>query len=388
MTGPTIQDDLFALLMRFRTHNYVLTGDIEEMYRQFLVRPEDRRYQRILWRDDDGRIKAHELNTATFGLSSAPYLAVRYLQQLAEDESSRAPIAAKVVTQDLYVDDLLTGANTYAQALHLRDSVIDLLKRGGLNIRQWVSNDPRLLTGLPTEQIHPKFFGDSSIKTLGLSWDARNDEIVYTVDLQTDAKITKRTILSTISKIFDPLGLLLPVIIKAKILIQGLWRLQLNWDESISHELHTEWTVFVQEFSTLDKIAFPRHVTQRATMRTELHGYCDASERAYGACLYLRTIDEAGKIKVELLCAKSRVAPLKPVSLARLELCGALLLANLHTTALQNFARSFDKIMFWTDSTIVLNWINKEPCTLDNRRGNFEPIQLGATDPRGFSNRN
>ncbi|XP_043262784.1 uncharacterized protein LOC122403358 [Colletes gigas] len=191
MTGPTIQDDLFALLMRFRTHNYVLTGDIEKMYRQFLVRPEDRRYQQILWRDDDGRIKAYELNTVTFGLSSAPYLAVRCLQQLAEDESSRAPIAAKVVTQDLYVDDLLTGANTYAQALHLRDSVIDLLKRGGLNIRQWVSNDPRLLTGLPTEQIHPKFFGDSSIKTLGLSWDARNDEIVYTVDLQTDAKITK-----------------------------------------------------------------------------------------------------------------------------------------------------------------------------------------------------
>ncbi|XP_015437418.1 PREDICTED: uncharacterized protein LOC107192626 [Dufourea novaeangliae] len=298
MTGPTIQDDLFALLIRFRTYTYVLTGDIEKMYRQFNVQPKDRRYQRILWRDDDGYIKTYELNTITFGISSAPYLAIRCLQQLAEDEKSDAPIAANVLKRDLYVDDLLTGANMFDQALRLRNEIIDILKRGGLNIRKWASNESQLLTGLPKEQIHPKFFGDSSIKTLGISWDTHNDDVVYRVDPNFDTRVTKRTILSTISKIFDPLGLLAPVIITAKILIQKLWRLELNWDESLPNDLHTEWTTFMQDFLTLDKVSFPRNVSQRAVVRNELHGFCDASERAYGACIYLRTIDETGKIKV------------------------------------------------------------------------------------------
>ncbi|XP_076246269.1 uncharacterized protein LOC143186476 [Calliopsis andreniformis] len=364
MTGPTIQDDLFKLLIRFRTYAYVLTGDIEKMYRQFYVQPNDRRYQRILWRDDDGYIKTYELNTVTFGISSAAYLAVRCLQQLAEDERLSAPIAANVLKRDLYVDDLLTGANTFNDALRLRDEIIDLLKRGGLNIRQWASNEPQLLTGLPKEQIHPKFFGDSSIKTLGISWDARNDDIVYRVDVNFDTQVTKRTILSTISRIFDPLGLLAPVIITAKILIQKLWRLELNWNESLPNDMHTEWTTFMQDFRTLDKVSFPRNVSQRAVVRTELHGFCDASERAYGACIYIRTIDETGNIRIQLLCPKSRVAPLKVISLARLELCGAVLLANLYQNIQQSYPCQFHRNVFWTDSTIVLNWINKEPCTL------------------------
>ncbi|XP_012145356.2 uncharacterized protein LOC105663061 [Megachile rotundata] len=365
MTGPTIQDDLFSLLLRFRMYAYVMTGDIEKMYRQFLVRPEDRAYQRILWRDNRGNLATFELNTVTFGLSSAPYLAIRCLHQLADDEKSRFPEAAEIVKRDLYVDDLLTGADTFEEAQTIQRQICRMLTKGGLNIRQWASNDPNLLQGLDEDQIHPKILGETAtVKTLGIAWDARQDIILYTVEPIVIDKVTKRSILSSIAKIFDPLGLLAPVIITAKILLQRLWQLKLDWDESIPASLHTEWCNFATEFNTLNICSFSRRVSQDSVERLELHGFCDASERAYGACIYLRSINNSGDIKTELLCAKSRVAPLKTVSLARLELCGAVLLSSLYATVSKAITHNFNSINFWTDSTIVLNWINKEPSTL------------------------
>lgn len=365
MTGPTIQDDLFSLLLRFRMHSYVLTGDIEKMYRQFLVRPEDRSYQRILWRDQHDNIINYELNTVTFGLTSAPYLATRCLQQLANDERENFPTAAPIIERDLYVDDLLTGADTLEEAIEMQTQIIDLLQQGGLNIRQWASNEPQLLTGLSELQVHPKLLGDSStMKTLGVSWDARKDEVLYTVEPLTTSRVTKRSILSTIARIFDPLGLLGPVTITAKILMQRLWQLKVDWDESLPSNIHTDWTNFVNELRHLNRIAFGRHVIQRESNRIELHGFCDASERAYGACIYLRSINKRGRVETNILCAKSRVAPLKTITLARLELCGAALLALLYSTVQEAIIHHIDNVYLWTDSTIVLNWINKQPCTL------------------------
>ncbi|CAK9831432.1 hypothetical protein ANTRET_LOCUS8425 [Anthophora retusa] len=364
-TGPSIQNDIFSLLLRFRMYAYVLTGDIEKMYRQFLVRPEDRSYQRILWRDHRNQVSTYELNTVTFGLAAAPYLAIRCIHQLAEDEQVRFPEASTVVKRDLYVDDLITGANSIEEAIRLRTEVIGLFNRGGLNIRQWASNEPQLLAGLNENQIHPKILGDpTTMKTLGISWDARKDLMLYTVEPPSVTKVTKRTVLSSIAKIFDPLGLLGPVTIIAKIFMQRLWQLKVDWDESLPASLHTDWTTFVQQLLHLDNVGFKRNTTQRGTRRIELHGFCDASERAYGACIYIRTIGRFGRVETNLLCAKSRVAPLKTVTLARLELCGAALLASLYATVREAITCDIDHVFLWTDSTIVLNWISKQPCLL------------------------
>ena len=125
-TGPKLQEDLFCILIRFRSHQYVLTDDIEKMYRQFLVRPEDRKYQKILWRSASGETETYQLNTVTFGLSAAPYLAIRCLKQLAEDEDHRFPHAAQVLQRDFYVDDALTGADTKDEACALRTELAKL----------------------------------------------------------------------------------------------------------------------------------------------------------------------------------------------------------------------------------------------------------------------
>ncbi|XP_017884602.1 uncharacterized protein LOC108627719 [Ceratina calcarata] len=381
MRGPTIQDDLFSLLLRFRMYAYVMTGDIEKMYRQFFVRPEDRAYQRILWRDAHGRIATYELNTVTFGLASAPYLAIRCVHQLADDEQSNFPIAATIVKRDLYVDDLLTGADNFKEAQRIQTQVCQLFCKGGLNIRQWASNETALLRGLSEDQIHPKILGETAtMKTLGISWDARRDTIQYTVELPTNSKISKRTILSTIAKIFDPLGLLGPVTILAKTLMQRLWQLKIDWDESLPASIHTEWVTYANQLQKLSDMMFQRYTASRKYQRIELHGFCDSSERAYGACLYIRTIDSFGHIKIHLLCAKSRVAPLKTTTIARLELCGAVLLASLYSTVQKAIVHDIHETYLWTDSTIVLNWINKQPSLLKTFVANRVADIQGKTD--------
>nr|XP_033204611.1 uncharacterized protein LOC117165285 [Bombus vancouverensis nearcticus] len=344
-TGPKLQDDLFFILLRFRSHQYVITGDVEKMYRQFLVRPEDRKFQQILWRNSDGEVDSYQLNTVTFGLSAAPDLAIRCLKQLADDWGHRYPRAATVLQRDFYVDDVLTGVDRKVEARSWRTELTELLELAGLNVRKWASNDRELLRGLSEQDINDKLLlGESqTFKTLGVVWNSFDDSILYSVKINSPAsRITKRTISSEIAKIYDPLGLLAPVIVRAKMLLQRLWTLKIDWDESLPADVHTEWSC----------------------SGNELHGFCDASERAYGACVYLRIITPDGHVWTRLLTAKSKVAPLKSQTIPRLELSGALLLASLATTVLQALPSNISRTVYWTDSTIVLHWINTSPHTL------------------------
>lgn len=236
LTGPTIQSDLFSILLTYRLHNFVITGDIEKMYRQISVRKEDRKFQRILWRDDDGNISTYELQTVTFGLASAPFLAVRTIFQLINDEGTTFPAASSTLATDLYMDDYISGTTTINETIDLRDEVIHLLQRGGFNMRRFASNCSEILQGLPSVNINLKlqFEEDTMLKTLGVYWDSQRDTITYSVKpIDFKKTVSERIILSEIAKIFDPLGLVNPVIVYAKLLTQELWRLELDWDESL-----------------------------------------------------------------------------------------------------------------------------------------------------------
>ncbi|XP_033311148.1 uncharacterized protein LOC117211419, partial [Bombus bifarius] len=366
-TGPKLQEDLRHILLRFRSFQYVLTGDIEKMYRQFILRPEDRPYQKILWRADNGEIETYRLNTVTFGLSAAPYLAIRCLKQLAEDEGPRFPRAAQILRRDFYVDDALTGADTKDEALSVRKDLTNLLKLAGLNIRKWASNDRDLLRGLPEEDTNQKLhLGESStLKTLGVFWNSADDAILYSVKTNSDtSRVTKRAISSVIAQIYDPLGLLSPVIVRAKMIMQKVWTLKVDWDESLPTDVHTEWIKYHTQLPLLNAARFPRKTIIESATKIELHGFCDASERAYGACVYVRTTDRKNNIWNRLLTARSKVAPLKSLSIPRLELSGALLLTSLISSIRQALTTKISRIVYWTDSTIVLHWIRSSPHTL------------------------
>ncbi|XP_053973203.1 uncharacterized protein LOC128873577 [Hylaeus volcanicus] len=171
--GPTIQEKLFEHLLKFRMHAFVLTADIEKMYRQILIHPNDRKFQHIFWYHED-KPAVFQLNTVTFGVSSAPYLAIRIINQLADDESADFPLASQILKRDLYVDDLLTGANSLPEILKIRDEIIALLKRGHFNIRRWASNHNHAL-----DNIEEKILGSDHaveknpiLKTLGTVWNS------------------------------------------------------------------------------------------------------------------------------------------------------------------------------------------------------------------------
>ncbi|XP_033361876.1 uncharacterized protein LOC117240109 [Bombus vosnesenskii] len=301
------------------------------------------------------------------GSAPTPYLAIRCLKQLAEDEGHRFPRAAQVLQRDFYVDDALTGAETKDEALTLRTELTNLLQLAGLNIRKWASNDNDLLHGLSLEETnHQHFLGDSqTLKTLGVLWNSSDDSILYSVEVKpTPSRVTKRIISSEIAKIYDPLGLLAPVIVRAKMLLQRIWSSKIDWDESLPIELHTEWERYYAQLPLLNNVRFPRKAIIESAMEIELHGFCDASEKAYGACIYLRTLNTNGRVWTQLLTAKSKVAPLKCQTIPRLELSGALLLTSLMSTIQQALSHKITRTIYWTDSTIVLHWLNTSPHTL------------------------
>ncbi|CAK9834538.1 hypothetical protein ANTRET_LOCUS11054 [Anthophora retusa] len=367
MVGPTIQDDVFSLITRFRVHAYVLTGDVEKMFRQIVIHPDDAKYQKILWRENPTvKIKTYRLNTVTYGTASAPFLAVRCLHQLADEEAHAYPLAANAIKNDFYMDDLMTGANSIADALKLRNQLIEILQRGGMNLRQWASNEPSLLKGLQerTCEDHLCLDPQSVKKALGIYWHPREDTIGYKITTENKPQNTKRLILSKIAQLFDPLGLLGPIIVKAKIIMQRLWKSKIGWDDIVSSELQDLWDTYKEQLTLLNTFSIPREILIKNPVEIQLHGFCDASETAYGACIYTRSIDSRKNIKINLVVAKSRAAPLKTVSIPRLELCAALLLANLYQTALKSLKLQFNSVHLWSDSTIALHWIRTEPHTL------------------------
>jgi hypothetical protein len=348
-TGPKLQEDLFDILLRFRSHQYVLTADIEKMYRQILVRPEDRKYQYILWSNSKGDVETYQLNTLTFGLSAAPYLVLRCLKQLANDEGHRFPRASSILNRDFYVDDVLTGADTKEEVSSIRKELTKILRSAGLNIREWASNDQNILRGLSEKDKNRRLqLGESTtLKTLGIFWDSRDDTILYSVETNNNiSRVTKRSISSVIAKIYDPLGLLAPVIVRAKILLQRVWALKVDWDESLPSDLHSEWTKYYAQLPLLNNIRFPRKTIVKSPINIELHGFCDASEKAYGACVYLRTTNADGHIHNLLLTTQSKVAPLKTLTIPRLELSGALLLASLVSTIKKSVTVKVSRIVY------------------------------------------
>lgn len=365
LIGPVVQNDLLSILLRFRQYKYVLCGDIKMMYRQVLLENEHRIFQKIFWRENPtDELKVFQLNTVTYGTASAPYLATRCLKQLSIDCESFHPTASRVIANDFYVDDLITGCDSLSTLIDTKNAVCSILKSAGFELRKFMANNSQITDTInnPNDNLTVLTFSEhENCKTLGVTWNSNKDVIQFAIRSAESmiVKPTKRNILSIISAIFDPLGLVGPVIVSAKLIIQSMWESGLGWDETISVHLQTIWSELRQDLHLLNKLNIPRHVIACNMVRIELHGFSDASERAYGACLYLRTIDIDNRVTTNLLIAKSKVAPL---TLPRLELCAAYLLTNVVkkvTIAMPTLQLS--KSFLWTDSTITLHWIKSSP---------------------------
>lgn len=402
--GPKLQNDVSEILSRFRLHPFVITADICKMYRQILVHPDHRPYQTILWRSKPSDpLKIYYLNTVTYGMSSSPYLAIRTLKQLVHDEGHRFPLASQAVLADMFVDDCLTGSHSLESLYDLKSQLINLLALGGFPLGKWASNVPSLLNDVhpQLQNDHLLFKSDSdenqSIKVLGLKWNPTSDTFSYDVPFN-QIDHTKRGILSYIARIFDPLGLVSPVVFWAKCVIQQIWTLGLDWDQKLPEELLYQSIKFFEEFHLLRNLRIPRAVVPQDFKEIQLHGFSDASESGYGCAIYVKVIGPDGSNSINLVMAKSKVAPLKRLTVPKLELCGALLLSKtmkFYQTIIS--CKSENPLMFaWTDSTVVLQWIRTSPHLLktfvanrvadiqrliDPSRWRYTPTSTNPADP-------
>ncbi|XP_008183743.1 uncharacterized protein LOC103309618 [Acyrthosiphon pisum] len=366
--GKKLQQDLPGIILRFRLHPIVFTADIKKMFRQIVVTETHRPYQRLLYRfNPEEPVQEYEMNRVTFGQKCSPFIAIRTLHKLVDDEASNDEALKSIVHQDLYVDDIVTGTSTLNEALELTQNLITLFEKGKFELRKWSSNSEQLLTHIPLEhqQVLPITFEEPDsgcTKVLGLRWDPKVDSLSYQYQ-PCPVKFSKRAILSEIARIYDPLGLLTPVTTDLKRLMKYLWLVGVNWDETIPEEAMTSWTQYHRELPILATLQIPRMVTHpNATY--ELHGFSDASEVAYAAAVYLR-IDTGTEVKCHLLMGKSKIAPAKKISVPRLELCGAWLLARLLAFAQDNLsAINIEKVTAWSDSTVTLHWIRSSTSRL------------------------
>lgn len=364
--GPTLQQDLVALITKWRFYKYVFSADITKMYRQILVHQRHTNFQRIILRDsENGEIQDYRLKTVTFGVNCAPYLALRTLLQLADDEEKSFPIGAKILREAMYVDDALVGAHSVEDALEARDQLIGILKTAMFDLRKWTSNTKEILEDLPLEDLLSSSFvcleEDSRAKMLGVRWNAASDCFYFVTEVvQVKSSYTKRQVLSMIARIFDPAGWLAPIIITAKILMQQMWLDRIQWDEPIKPLALQKWLKFITNFDKINLISIPRWIKFSPSNVVQIHGFCDSSELAYAATVYVRIKNEDGVFS-NLLISKTKVAPIKKVSLPRLELCGATLLANLIENVRMKLKQSQFELFLWSDSTIVLAWLRKSP---------------------------
>lgn len=362
--GPKLHNEITNMIFNFRLPRIVFTCDIKQMFRQIEIAAEDQRFQLIYWREEPTHpLKIYKLKTVTYGMRSSPFLANKVISQLIVDEGHNHPLAAQALRDQIYVDDALLGSDTEEGAFLLQQDVIQLLKKGGFELRKWASNSQLLLNSVSQDfRETPLQFLSSDQPTfnvLGLKWSPQNDVFSYSISTPNQVD-TKRAVLSAIARIYDPCGWLTPVVLWAKAIMQHLWALGLKWDDKLPDHLSRKWNCFTSELKALEDLEIPRLIDISNASNIQLHGFCDASDTAYSCCVYLRLTDSKGKVTVQLLVAKSRVAPLKKISLPKLELCGAYLLSKMirFCSEMLSTKCKIDYIGAWCDSTIVLAWIH------------------------------
>ncbi|KRX81644.1 hypothetical protein T06_8205, partial [Trichinella sp. T6] len=322
---------------------------------------EDRYVTRFLWKepDDPSSPQTFRFRRICFGLTSSPFLALAVMQHHARLNKSKWLKAAEEVLKNVYVDDLLFSLDDRTETMECVRELKQLMETAGFHLTKWSSNEPSVLRSLPEEDV----VSESKAKmALGIVWDSKEDIITFPgVSVERpDEQMTKRGMLSVIMKIFDSLGYLSPFLVKAKRMLQALWRKGIDWDTPLPQNILKDWRDWIAEIPSISEIRLPRCWLPAGTdciKEVELHGYGDASEMAYGSAVYLKATTVSGETVVKLVMSKTRIAPVKRVTLPRLELMAALITARLISFVKTSLEIKFSKVVCWTDSQVALRWI-------------------------------
>ncbi|XP_053388749.1 uncharacterized protein LOC123533693 [Mercenaria mercenaria] len=350
-TPPTL-NDLSHIMIRFRLGKYAVSTDIEKTFLNVRLDKEDRDMTRFLWLSDPGNpdspFTTYRFKSVLFGATCSPFILNATLLKHLENNASSW--VSRFLKRDLYVDNIISSFSTEEEVLKFFRETRDLMLNGGFNLRSWASNSQQLRSTASAEGVLDT--GEIT-KVLGMLWLTVTDEISYpNKEIPVIPDMTKRAILQYTSRIYDPLGLLNPVLVRAKILLQDLWKEKYPWDTILPEQIQKKWFQLARDINNVTEVKFSRLIFKSSEADDNtLHVFVDSSIQAYGAAAYLCRGKES-----RLIMAKSRVAPLKKLTLPKLELMAAVIGARLAKHLLK--AIDVQNVTFWSDSQIVLHWLN------------------------------
>ncbi|XP_055527219.1 uncharacterized protein LOC129719835 [Wyeomyia smithii] len=377
LKGPDLLTGLPSVMSTFRLYRFALTGDIKEMFHRFVIRTQDRQYLRFLFRDNpDQEPVVYVMDVAIFGASCSPSSA-QYIKNVnAKEFEAKFPRAVAAIVHRHYVDDYLDSFGTSEEAIKVGKEVKKIHAYGGFEIRNFLSNDPAIAAQVGEEssavEKEIRSEKDERIESvLGMKWIPSSDTFTYTVALRDNLKHvlekshvpTKREVLRTVMSFFDPLGLISFFLIHGRILMQDIWAEGIGWDDKITDKLRVKWRDWIDLVPQLNDIRIPRCYFLDAVEETysslQVHVFVDASRSAYACAVYFRVETPHGP-EVQLVNAKSKVAPLKMQTVPRLELRAAVLGSRLLHSVLSMHALPVVKRVLWSDSSTVLAWIRSD----------------------------
>ena len=285
-TGPKLKCDIVDVLLRFRKHRIALVSDITEMYLQVKVRSEDQRYLRFLWREK-GKTVTYEMQRLMFGLNVAPFLAQLVVQEGSKKLTDKYPRAVETVTRSTYMDDSLDSVQTDEMAIELKEQLEIVWKSVGMTTGKWLTNSLEVLKKIPEKQRSERLDLEDkekiSVKTLGIYWNPADDQFAFTSKVDEEVQITRRVFLSIVARIFDPLGLICPFVVRAKMIVQKMCIENPDWDEEVSERVQIIARQWLKECNELNNLRIERCLLKGGEENCyELHIFSDASEKAYG----------------------------------------------------------------------------------------------------------
>ena len=373
LQGPDLTNSLNGVLCHFRKEPIAFTCDVEGMFHQVYVDPEYRNLLRFLWWDDgniDSQPAEFRMTVHLFGAVSSPGCANFALKRTADDfEMLFGSEPAEFVRKDFYVDDRLKSVPSATQASTLITSTKSLLANGRFNLNKFVSNSKEVIEGIPKEQ---RASGIKELdltkdvfpieRALGVKWCVQSDALQFRVELK-DRPLTRRGILASVSSIYDPLGLAAPFLLKGKQILQDLCKNQAAWDKKVPDSIQTRWEKRRRELHALAQLKIrrcykPDNFSEPKSM--ELHSFSDVSINGYGQCSYLIMVNDRDKVQCSLVMAKSRVTPIKPVTVPRLELTAAVVSIKISSFLEKQLRYGNIPEFFWTDSKVVLGYISND----------------------------
>ncbi|XP_033758237.1 uncharacterized protein LOC117340586 [Pecten maximus] len=369
LQGPDLTNNLLGVLMRFREEPVAVIGDIEAMFYQVKVPVNERDYLRFYWWPNGNTAnepRSYRMTVHLFGASSSPSVCNFALQKTAEDSQERFPQEVQdTLKRNMYVDDCLTSVATEKKAISLIHDVTQMCKSGGFRLTKWTSNSDVVVESIPegdrAQEVKLRSLDSKPPieRALGVYWFMENDSLGFQIQMK-DKPVTRRGILSVTSSVYDPLGIASPFVLKAKSILQRLCGDGKGWDEEITGKDLKDWTDWLLQLPELEHVTIDRCYKGKNLGKVtscQLHGFADASDIGYGMVFYLRLVDVTGKIHCSFLFGKARVAPLKAVTIPRMELTAASSLVKLVRMVTEQLNYNIDRFFFWTDSTSVLRYI-------------------------------